>query len=317
MGVYWGNITDVAGIKVGHAVHPAGTTGCTVVLAAGGAVAGVDVRGGAPGTRETEALHPANLVEQVHAVLLAGGSAYGLAAADGVAGWLAERGLGFPAGEVTVPVVPAAVIFDLVPGAPRYYPGADLGYAACSLAGSGPLPEGRVGAGCGAMVGKITGRENASPGGVGNWAVALPGGGVVAALVVVNALGDVISPGGNILAGAHDPQTGEWLDTLAYWQQHPEAIPWPGNTTLGVVATDATLSKSQAGFVSRAAQAGLARSIRPSHTLYDGDTIFVLATGEREVPLALVAALAAEAVGVAVWRAVLAAGCRWGRTSTR
>ncbi|TDA70737.1 MAG: peptidase S58 family protein [Clostridia bacterium] len=317
MGVRWGNITDVAGIRVGHADHPAGTMGCTVVLAEGGAVAGVDVRGGAPGTRETDALDPLNLVERVHAVLLAGGSAHGLAAADGVAGWLAERGLGFAAGEVTVPVVPAAVIFDLQPGASFHAPGADLGYAACTRAVSGPLPEGRVGAGRGATVGKILGREHSCPGGVGNWAIALPGDGVVAALVVVNALGEVVGPGGDILAGARDPQTGQWLDTLSYWQQHPDAIPWPGNTTLGVVVTDARLNKAQASFIARAAQAGMARSIRPSHTLYDGDTIFVLATGEKDVPPALVAALAAEAMRVAVWRAVLAAGGALDRTGTR
>lgn len=297
-----GNITDINGLQVGHAEHPEAATGCTVVLAEAGAVAGVQVLGAAPGTRETDALHPLHLVEQVHAVLLTGGSAFGLEAAGGVMSYLEERGCGFPAGGRRVPIVPAAVIFDLDPAYPQARPDAALAYRACQAATRGPVLQGRVGAGRGAMVGKILGPDWSMPGGVGHAALAA-GDLVVAALVVVNALGDVIGPHGEILAGARRPDGG-FLDTLAYWREHPEITAGSGHTTIGVVATNARLNKAQASWVARVAHDGLARSIRPSHTLYDGDALFALATGEVQGAVALVGALAAESVAAAVRQAV-------------
>jgi L-aminopeptidase/D-esterase-like protein len=281
-----------------------------VVLAEAGVVCGVDVRGGAPGTRETDLLDPVNTVETVHGLVLAGGSAFGLEAASGVMRWLEERGIGFRLGPATVPIVPAAILFDLVLGDPQVRPDAAAGYQAATDANSGPVPEGSVGAGAGATVGKLLGWDRAMRGGLGTAAIRLPGGLVVAALMVVNAVGDVVDPDtGALVAGARSADgrapTGALREALA----GGFAVPGPAqSTTLGVVATNARLSKAQATKLAQMGQDGIARAVRPAHTPWDGDTLFALATGERErEDLLLVGALAAEAVARAILRGVRAA----------
>jgi L-aminopeptidase/D-esterase-like protein len=293
-------IRDVAGIRVGHASDEVGRTGCTVVLADGGAMAGVDVRGSAPGTRETDLLRPTALVERIDAICLAGGSAFGLAAADGVMRYLSERGIGFDTGIRRVPIVPAAILFDLGVGSPDAYPGPDEGYAACVAAerGDGPL-EGRVGAGTGATVGKVTGMERAVPGGVGSAAGRLPDGSILAALVVNNAIGNVVGGDGSILAGVSGVDEGFGDPRVAS----------AGNTVLVVVATDATLDRAQCRKLAELAHDGLARAIRPAHTLLDGDVAFGLATGRGPAPeglpdLVRLGAAAADVVASAVERSV-------------
>lgn len=325
-------LTAVAGLRVGHWTDAAALTGCTVVLCDGGAVAGVDVRGGGPGTRETDLLAPGRLVERVDAVLLTGGSAFGLAAADGVMRWLEERGRGFDTGVVRVPIVPSAVIFDLGIGNPRVRPGPEAGYAACEAAGAGPVEEGNVGVGTGATVGKWAGPQYAMKAGLGSAALPLPGGGTVAALAVVNALGDVVDPlTGRIVAGAYDRASGTFLSRRASPLQPPFAppsAPPPGaNTVIAVVATDVALSKEAVHKVAQMAHDGLARTIYPAHTPWDGDTVFALSTARRtpsegapgapaqgasgrarEMELVgLIGALAAEALALAVLRGVRAA----------
>lgn len=301
-------ITDVLGIKVGHATDGRGLTGCTVVLCERGAVGGVDVRGAAPGTRETDLLRPMHLVQRAHAVLLTGGSAFGLAAADGVMRFLEERDIGFDAGVAKVPIVPAAVIFDLMVGSATARPTAEMGYAACGSASPGRVEEGNVGAGTGATIGKLLGPASAMKGGVGTWSVTLPGDVVVGALVVVNAFGDVLDDTtGGILAGARDPQSGRFLDTATTLLAIDQAAGFPTHTTLGVVATNAGLTKEEVNTLAQLAHDGLARVISPVHSLYDGDTIFALSTGDaRANPLSLGTA-AVKAVAEAVKRAVRAA----------
>lgn len=319
-----GSLTDVAGLRVGHAQHPSGTTGCTVVLCPpGGAVGGVDVRGSAPGTRETDLLRPGQLVERVHAVLLTGGSAYGLAAADGVMRWLEEKGIGFATGAGVVPIVPAAVLFDASAGQPGVRPDAQMGYRACEAAGAGPVPMGGVGVGTGATVGKFMGPERASPGGIGSASVRLPDGTVVAALIAVNALGNVVDPAtGRIVAGARQPGGDGFaaadevlFSAPAAGGPDAPAAGGPGiglaggNTTIGVVATNAALDKAQTNKLAQMAHAGLARTIVPVHTLLDGDCLFALATGERAgavdaIGLSRLGLAAAVAVERAVLRAV-------------
>ncbi|MEW6523749.1 MAG: P1 family peptidase [Bacillota bacterium] len=286
-----GCITDVPGVLAGHATDRVGRTGCTVVLCPGGATAAVEVRGSAPGTRETDLLRPGNLVEHVHAVLLTGGSAFGLEAASGVVRYLEEQGLGFDTGVARVPVVPAAVLFDLGVGDPKARPGPGMGYLACLNASQAPLREGLVGAGTGATVGKWTG--NVGPGGIGRAARHLPGGVAVGAVVAVNALGDI-----------YHWEHGTRLSSSRGCQA-PGARVWAGtNTTLAVVATCARLSRVEARKVAEMAHDGLARTIRPSHTMYDGDTIFVLSTGTKAAGVTELGAAAAEVVGEAVVRAV-------------
>lgn len=312
-----GNITDVAGIKVGHASDERGLTGCTVVLAEEGAVAGADVRGSAPGTRETDLLRPVNLVEKVHAVVLAGGSAFGLDAACGVMEWLEERGMGLETGVAKIPIVPAAVLFDLDLGEARARPDRTMGKAACREATSGPLPEGNVGAGTGCSVGKVFGRRWAMKGGLGSFSLRLGDGLTVGALAAVNAFGDVLDwRTGKLLAGARNPMTGKLLDTARHLRESltGDLTAWPGhggilgiNTTLAVVATDARLSKEETNKVAQMAQDGLARAVSPAHTMFDGDVVFALATGRRPANVTLVGALAAEALAEAVCRAVLQA----------
>lgn len=278
---YPGALTDVAGLEVGHHQEAARATGCTVVLARAGAVAGVDVRGAAPGTRETDLLAPVNLVDKVHAVLLSGGSAFGLDAASGVMRWLDERGLGFDVGVARVPIVPAAVLFDLHVGDARVRPNATSGYAACVAASSAPPAQGCVGAGAGATVGKLWGISHAMKSGIGSSSLRLHGV-TVAALIACNAVGDVLDPStAQVLAGARRADGTGLRNThhslLA--GQTPAFALAGGNTTIGVIATDAPLNKTQATKLAQIAHDGLARCISPVHTQLDGDTLFTLATG--------------------------------------
>jgi L-aminopeptidase/D-esterase-like protein len=305
-----GTITDVPGIRVGHATDLKGLTGCTVVLCEKGAVGGVDQRGGAPGTRETDLLRPMHLVQEVHAVLLAGGSAFGLAAADGVTRYLEERGVGFDTRVVRVPIVPAAILFDLGLGDPQARPDAAMGYAACQAATDGPVAQGNVGAGTGATVGKISGPGRAIKSGLGSAAVSLGGGLVVGALMAVNAFGDVVDPeSGMILAGARKPRSDEFADTLAVMKSllGKMIARFASNTVLGVVATNGRLTKEEANKVAQMAQNGIARTVRPAHTIFDGDTLFALSTGRKRADVNLIGAYAAETVAEAVVRAIKAA----------
>lgn len=303
------SITDVPGIEVGHAQDVVGQTGCTVVLCREGGVVGVDVRGSAPGTRETDLCRPGTLVDRAHAVLLAGGSAFGLNAAEGVMRYLAERAIGYDTGVARIPIVPAAVLFDLAVGSP-VWPDAEMGYAACRTAGAEPAPAGRVGAGSGATVGKVLGLAAAASSGLGSASISAAGA-QVGALMVVNAFGHVVAPEtGEILAGPRGPD-GQYVDTVQYLLQSA-ARPTPGaNTTIGVVATDARLDSAQVNHLATVAQDGLARVIRPAHTMLDGDTIFALATGRvdgdwRASMLSLEAAVV-SVVERAIVRAVSAA----------
>ena len=291
-------LTDVHGIEVGHAQDDEGLTGCTVVICRRGAVAGVDVRGGAPGTRETDLLHPINLVQKVHAIVLAGGSAFGLEAATGVMRYLEEQKIGYKMREARVPIVPAAILYDLSLGRASARPDSAMGYFAASRASSAPPAEGNVGAGTGASVGKIRGMKYAMKAGLGSWSVNLDGV-IVGALVAVNAVGDVIDPGSGIrLAGLRSGSTLNWMKK----GQTRTAV--KSNTVIGVVATNARLSKAQATKVAQMAQDGLAQSIRPAHTMFDGDTVFVLATGERKADTSTIGAFAAEVMAEAIVRAV-------------
>jgi L-aminopeptidase/D-esterase-like protein len=306
-------LTAVAGLKVGHQTLSARPTGCTVVLAEAGAVAGVDVRGSAPGTRETDLLSPLNLVDRVHAIVLAGGSAFGLDAASGVMRYLDERRIGFPTAYGVVPIVPAAILFDLGVGDPKVRPGADCGYAAAAAASAGPVEEGNVGAGAGATIGKMMGMERAMKGGIGTAAISLPDGLTVAALVAVNAYGDVIDPAtGRVVAGVRTADGLALADARALLRAGAtQTKPIGENSTIGVVATNARLTKTQAAKMAQMAHDGLARSISPVHSLSDGDTLFALATGSlagaAEPDVSRIGALAAEAVADAVLRAVRAA----------
>lgn len=300
-----GSITDVAGIAVGQAQDSAARTGCTVILCGPrGAVAGVDVRGAAPGTRETDLLRPDNLVERVHAITLTGGSVFGLDAACGVVRYLEERGVGFKTGSASVPIVPGAVIYDLAVGDAGVRPDHRMGYQACTLASGRPVQEGRVGAGAGATVGKILGLGLASPGGVGTASFRLPNGVTVGALVVVNAFGDIVDPeNGLVIAGAHRPDKSGWLDTSdALRKGTPIAASLAENTTLAVVATNAMLTKAQAQRLAAAAHDGMARAIRPAHTMYDGDTAFALSIGNEKADLTVIGDLAAAVVSRAIVR---------------
>lgn len=306
-----GAITDVAGLAVGHHTDSRRPTGCTVVLTPQGAVAGVDVRGAAPGTRETELLSPLNAVEQVHAILLSGGSAFGLDAAAGVMRWLDERGHGIAVGPARVPIVPAAILFDLWVGDASIRPDATAGYAACEAAGTAAPAEGNVGAGTGATLGKLFGIGRAMKGGIGTASVTV-GGITVGALVAVNAMGDVIDPAsGRVVAGARTADGKALLGTMAAWRAGdlPAPLQPGGATTIGVVATDAVLTKAQANKVAQMAHDGLARCIDPVHTMADGDTIFALATGAsgRSGHVTVLGAFAAQVVTTAVLRAVRAA----------
>lgn len=310
-------ITNVPGIEVGHFTDTRRPTGCTAIIARGGAVAGVDVRGAAPGTRETDLLHPANLVEQVHAIVLAGGSAWGLDAASGAMQWLEENHIGLPVGFGLVPIVPAAVLFDLAVGDAKIRPDARAGYLACMAASAQPAAEGNVGAGAGALVGKLFGLQRAMRGGIGSASITVNGI-TVGAIVACNAVGDVIDPAsGQVLAGARTLDGDALLNSRsALLAGVAPQSPLAGtNTTIGVIATDASLTKAQAHRLAQVAHDGLARSINPVHTLLDGDTLFALGTGRagQSASMLLLCTLAAEVTARAVVRAVLAAsGLRCG-----
>ena len=302
-------ITRVPGIRVGHFTDAVGLTGCTVVLCPPSTVGSGEVRGGSPGTRETDLLRPGMRVRDVDAVLLTGGSAFGLAASDGVIRWLEERGVGVDTGVARVPIVPAAVLFDLAVGDPTARPGPQEGYAACGAATEGDVAEGNAGAGTGATVAKVRGQKGALKGGVGT-ASTEAGDLVVGALAAVNALGEVRNADGSTLAGSRVP-----AGAVEAIEGRPEggasladAGPPPGtNTTLVVVATNAKLSKERAHLLSLAAHDGLAAAIRPAHTIWDGDTAFSLATGQVEAAQRELEELAVLAVAEAIRRAVLAA----------
>jgi L-aminopeptidase/D-esterase-like protein len=306
-----GAITDVAGLRVGHFTDARRPTGCTVVLAESGAVCGVDVRGAAPGTRETDLLDPVNSIERVHAVMLAGGSAFGLDAASGVVAWLEARGIGHRVGPAFVPIVPAAILFDLWVGDPGIRPDAAAGHAACEAASDAPPAEGSVGAGAGATVGKLWGIGRAMKGGIGTASVRI-GGATVGALVAVNAIGDVVDPcSGRPLAGARSADGARLIGTTASLLAGdlPPVLQPGASTTIGVVATDVVLTKAECRRLAQSAHDGLARTIDPVHTAFDGDTLFALASGRNPVrvhPVALGAA-AAAATAFAVLRAVRAA----------
>ena len=313
----WNNaITDVPGIEVGQAQDEEALTGCTVVICRKGAVAGVDVRGGAPGTRETDLLDPVNLVEKVHAILLAGGSAFGLDAASGVMRYLEENGIGFDTGAGKVPIVPAAILFDLNLGRGDVRPDAEMGYRAAASASVYSPREGNVGAGTGASVGKVFGLKSAMKSGIGSASISVDGL-IIGVIMALNAFGDVIDPqNGRIIAGARSTelgslkigQEGYFGDTLeimktSFGRTAPSFVT-KANTVIGVVATNAKLTKAEATKVAQMAQDGIARTIRPAHTMLDGDTIFALATGEKNADLSMVGAFAAEVVTQAILRAV-------------
>ena len=306
-----GSITDVAGLMVGHFTDTRRPTGCTVIITPDGSVAGVDVRGAAPGTRETDLLHPSNLVDRVHAIVLAGGSAWGLDAASGVMQWLEEQQIGLPVGFGLVPIVPAAVLFDLPVGNARIRPDAQAGYAACVAASRQRPLEGNVGAGAGALVGKIFGLRRAMKGGIGSASMTVNGI-TVGAIIACNALGDIINPAtGLLLAGARTADGAAMVDSRAALiaGDAPKPVMAGTNTTIGVIATDAVLTKAQAHRLALVAHDGLARSINPVHTLSDGDTLFALGTGKAGKPadMMLLSTLAAEVTAMAVVRAVMAA----------
>lgn len=302
-------LTAVEGLTVGHHTLTARPTGCTVIIAERGAVAGVDVRGAAPGTRETDLLNPVNMVPVVHAIVLAGGSAFGLDAATGVMKYLEEKGIGFDVRVAKVPIVPAAILFDLGVGDARIRPDAACGYKAAAAATDGPVTEGDVGAGAGATVGKLFGAGRAMKGGLGSASITLPDGLTVSAIVAVNAVGDIIDPAtGHVVAGVRTADGKSLADArklIRSGATRPQARVGE-NTTIGVVATNATLTKAQATKVAQMAHDGIARAISPAHTMGDGDTIFALATGVRTdtADVTTIGALAADMMAEAVLRAV-------------
>ncbi|MGA2211984.1 MAG: P1 family peptidase [Bryobacteraceae bacterium] len=306
-----GGITDVQGVKVGHFTESRRPTGCTVVLFEKGATAGVDVRGSAPGTRETDLLNPINTVQKVQAILLAGGSAFGLDAASGVVRFLEEHRLGYAVGDVVVPIVPAAILYDLEIGDSKIRPTAESGYKACQAATAGPVAQGNVGAGAGAAIGKMFGMRQAMKSGLGSASIRVDDTGiVVGAIVAVNAVGDVLDPKtGKIIAGARKADGSGFMDSMARIREGYSVRSDGTNTTIGVVAANVALDKAQATKVAQMAHDGLARTIYPVHTPSDGDTIFAVATGA--VPAranhGAIGALAADVMARAVLRAVMSA----------
>jgi L-aminopeptidase/D-esterase-like protein len=298
-------ITDVPGIRVGHHTDLEAATGCTVVLCEEGAVGGVDVRGAAPGTRETDLLRPMHLVERAHAVLLSGGSAFGLDAAGGVMRYLEDRGHGFDMGVAKVPIVPAAIFFDLAIGDAQVRPDAEAGYQACFAATDGPVAEGNVGAGTGATVGKLLGPRYAMKGGLGTASQKIGKGIIVGALVAVNAVGDVVDPQtGEILAGARKPAGGGFLNSAeAIKRSLPQTMVGFTSTTIGLVATNASLTKEEVNKLAQLAHDGYVMAIRPS-TIFDGDTIFALSLGGKRGDLSAIGAASAEVMAQAIVRAV-------------
>jgi L-aminopeptidase/D-esterase-like protein len=308
-----GSLTDVPGLKVGHCTLTERPTGCTVVICEEGATAGVDVRGSAPGTRETDLLTPLNAVQKVNAVVLSGGSAYGLDTAGGVMHYLEEKNLGYKIGKLgVVPIVPAAILMDLGVGNFKIRPNADSGYKACVAATTGPVAEGSVGAGAGATIGKMFGPNFSMKSGLGTASVKIPGTGlVVAALVAVNAVGDVVHPGtGRVVAGARSEDGKGYRDSMAAILSGYRVVSRPGaNTTIGIVATNAKFTKTQMQKMAQMTHDGYARAINPIHTMSDGDTIFALSTGtaEEAADLSAIGAIAATVMARAIVRAAMMA----------
>ncbi len=301
-------LTAIPGFRVGQQTDLEGATGCTVILCPPGTVGGVDQRGGAPGTRETDLLRPLHQVEHVNAIVLSGGSAYGLAAADGVMRYLEEQQIGYrtATGHV-VPIVPAAILFDLAIGDDGVRPDAAMGYAACLAATAAPVEQGTVGAGTGCQIGAILGSPFATKGGIGSASIDLGEGLIVAALVAVNAVGDVLDERGDILAGVRQPPDGKsFAGALNLFRLSPRPLE-SSNTVIGVVATNARLTRDGAAKVAQMAHDGLARAVNPAHTLVDGDTLFSLASGEIPADVNLVGAFAAEVVAQAIRSGVRAA----------
>lgn len=299
-----GTLTDIEGLRVGHAQDSEkGLTGCTVILCPPETVGGVDQRGGAPGTRETDLLLPMHLVQHLHAVFLSGGSAYGLSVGDGVMRYLEELNIGYPTPAGPVPIVSGAILYDLDMGDRKIRPDATMAYAACQVASDGPVGQGSVGAGTGAKIGGLLGLESATKGGLGSASIEISPGLRVAALFAVNAVGDVLDEGGQILAGVRGPD-GQFLGCLNLLKSLASPPSMPSNTVIGVVATNARLNKEETNKVAQMAHDGIARAVNPAHTPFDGDTIFALSTGtysgKAAVNVGLIGAFAAEAVAMAI-----------------
>ncbi len=300
------SITDIEGIKIGHAQDLDAATGCTVVIGEAGVTAGVDVRGGAPGTRETDLLDPVNFVEQIHAVVMTGGSSFGLDSASGVMQYLEEKGVGFDAFVTRIPIVCGAVLFDLTIGDHKVRPDKEMGYQACLNANHTECEEGCVGAGTGATVGKILGMERCMKSGLGTYCIQT-GDLKLGAIVAVNCLGDVIDPKtGETLAGVLDENKKRFLNSeeIMIKEFSGRKIEFSGNTTIGVIVTNAKLTKSQTNKVASMAHNGYGRTMRPAHTMFDGDTIFAVATGKVDTDVSVAGLLAARIMEQAVVRAV-------------
>lgn len=298
------NILDVKGIKVGQVEDKEGLTGCTVIICEDGGVCGVDVRGSAPGTRETDLLDPINMVQKVHAIVLSGGSAFGLESTCGVSRYLEEKGIGFDVGVAKVPIVTGAVLFDLGVGNPKCRPNIEMGYKACQIANNIELKQGNYGAGCGATVGKIRGSEFCTKGGIGSYSIKLDNGLVVSAIIAVNAFGDVYE-NGRVIAGVLNDDKNDFLNTYDLMKKGVNKGGFNiDNTTIGAVVTNAKLSKAECKKISQMAHNGFAKSIFPIHTPHDGDTIFTLATGEVETDITLLGSIASEVVEKSVISAI-------------
>ncbi len=320
MKLYPGSITDIPGIRVGHAQNEAALTGCTVILCDEPATGGVDQRGGAPGTRETDLLRPMHLVNTVNAVLLSGGSAFGLDAASGVVKYLEEHNQGINVGVARVPIVPAAILFDLGIGDPKVRPDLAMGYQACQNASNQPVAQGNIGAGAGATVGKLFGMKLAMKSGIGTSSIRIANGVVIGAIIAVNAFGDILDiETGSILAGTRSSRllaglthnTAPLADTMAQMKSAVGStilhFATQQNTVIGVVATNARLNKEQANKVAQMAHNGLAQAIRPAHTMLDGDTLFCMSTNRRSADTSIVGAFAAQVVAQAINNAARAA----------
>lgn len=298
------NILDVKGIKVGQVEDKEGLTGCTVIICEDGGVCGVDVRGSAPGTRETDLLDPINMVQKVHAIVLSGGSAFGLESTCGVSRYLEEKRIGFDVGVAKVPIVTGAVLFDLGVGDPKCRPNIEMGYKACQIANNIELKQGNYGAGCGATVGKIRGSEFCTKGGIGSYSIKLDNGLVVSAIIAVNAFGDVYE-NGQVIAGVLNDDKTDFLNTYDLMKKGVNKGGFNiDNTTIGAVITNAKLSKAECKKISQMAHNGFAKSIFPIHTPHDGDTIFTLATGEVETDITLLGSIASEVVEKSVINAI-------------
>jgi L-aminopeptidase/D-esterase-like protein len=297
-------LTNIPGIRVGHFTNTECSTGCTVVICDNGATCGVDIRGGAPGTRETALLAPYNLVDKVNAILLTGGSAFGLAAADGVMRYCEEKGYGFGMSTKKIPIVPAAVIYDFYSDN-NYAPTAQDGYVACLCASNTTVAQGNVGAGTGALVGKVCGKEKAMRGGLGTASIQFASGLIVEVLVVVNAFGDVRDYADNRIVAGAQTADGDFIDTVKYIMAgNPINLNCQSNTMLGITATNANFSKTALTKVAQMAHVGVTQVVTPAHTMYDGDTFFALATGEIEADINIVGVVAAELVKKAIKCAV-------------